>query len=180
MIRTHDTVVRDYRQRTENREPYVLQTISSERSSTVQYSTVQYRTVQYSTVPYSTVQYSTVPYSTVNTALYCSITGVHTGGKSAHCVPRKQHTDISGTRFSVLSEHQKIWALRAHPSSTCEGLGICGSCCGALHDPWGSVGITCHQYYKKSSPASKKGSKNHFLGGVGSQYSNIIKYTLKK
>ena len=65
MIRTHDTVVRDYRQRTENREPYVLQTISSERSSTVQYSTVQYRTVQYCTVQYSTVQYLTVQYITL-------------------------------------------------------------------------------------------------------------------
>ena len=42
------------------------------------------------------------------------------------------------------------------------------------------VGIICHQNYKKSSLASKKGSKNQFLGGVGSQYSNIIKYTLKK
>ena len=102
MIRTHDTVVRDYRQRTENREPYVLQTISSERSSTVQYSTVQYRTVQYSTVQYSTVQYS--EHSTVLLHHVLPLC-VHTGGKSAHCVPRKQHTDISGTRFSVLSEH---------------------------------------------------------------------------
>ena len=42
------------------------------------------------------------------------------------------------------------------------------------------VGMICLQNYKKSSLASKKGSKNQFLGGVGSQYSNIIKYTLKK
>ena len=32
------------------------------------------------------------------------------------------------------------------------------------------VGMICLQNYKKSSLASKKGSKNQFLGGVGSQY----------
>ena len=32
------------------------------------------------------------------------------------------------------------------------------------------VDIICLQNYKKSSLASKKGSKNQFLGGVGSQY----------
>ena len=68
---------------------------------------VPYSTVQYSTVQYSTVQYSTIQYSEHSTVLLHHVLPlcVHTGGKSAHCVPRKQHTDISGTRFSVLSEH---------------------------------------------------------------------------
>ena len=58
-------------------------------------------------VPYSTVQYSTVQYSEHSTVLLHHVLPlcVHTGGKSAYCVPGKQHTDISETGFSVLSEH---------------------------------------------------------------------------
>merc|ERR1711873_272215 len=101
--------------------------------------TVQYSTVQYSTVQYCTVQYSTVQYSEHSTVLLHHVLPlcVHTGGKSAYCVPGKQHTDISDTGFSVLSEKKKMWALRAHPSSSCGGLRVGCSCCGALQAPWG-------------------------------------------
>ena len=68
---------------------------------------VPYSTVQYSTVQYSTVQYSTVQYSEHSTVLLHHVLPlcVHTGGKSAYCVPGKQHTEISDTGFSVLSEN---------------------------------------------------------------------------
>ena len=107
--------------------------------SAVQYGTLQCSTVQYSTIQYSTVQYSTIQYSEHSTVLLHHVLPlcVHTGGKSAHCVPGKQtltylemgflfcqNTRRSGRSAPILLAPSEGWGYVVHAVEPCTTLGV--------------------------------------------------------